>query len=32
VAGNEQYGYINFDPPPKVRDMLNTLAREMDAD
>ena len=30
--GNEQYGYINFDPAPDVREMLNSLAREMDAD
>ncbi|MFC8302898.1 ABC transporter ATP-binding protein [Specibacter sp. NPDC057265] len=30
--GNEQYGYINFDPAPEVRDMLNSLARDMDAD
>lgn len=30
--GNEQYGYINFDPAPDVREMLNSLARDMDAD
>ena len=30
--GNEQYGYINFDPAPEVRELLNNLAREMDAD
>ena len=30
--GNEQYGYINFDPAPEVREMLNSLARDMDAD
>ncbi|MET1152947.1 sn-glycerol-3-phosphate ABC transporter ATP-binding protein UgpC [Arthrobacter sp.] len=30
--GNEQYGYINFDPDPKVRDLLDSLARDMDAD
>ncbi|MGM0928380.1 MAG: ABC transporter ATP-binding protein [Actinomycetota bacterium] len=30
--GNEQYGYINFDPDPEVRDLLNSLARDMDAD
>lgn len=30
--GNEQYGYINFDPEPEVREMLNSLARDMDAD
>jgi multiple sugar transport system ATP-binding protein len=30
--GNEQYGYINFDPDPEVRDLLDNLAREMDAD
>ncbi|MBG6224356.1 multiple sugar transport system ATP-binding protein [Arthrobacter sp. CAN_A2] len=30
--GNEQYGYINFDPAPEMRDLLNSLARDMDAD
>lgn len=30
--GNEQYGYIDFDPAPEVREMLNSLARDMDAD
>lgn len=30
--GNEQYGYIDFDPAPDVREMLNSLARDMDAD
>jgi multiple sugar transport system ATP-binding protein len=30
--GNEQYGYINFDPAPEVRELLNNLAKEMDAD
>ena len=30
--GNEQYGYINFDPAPEVRELLNNLARDMDAD
>ena len=30
--GNEQYGYINFDPSPEVRELLNNLARDMDAD
>lgn len=30
--GNEQYGYINFDPAPEVRELLNNLAQEMDAD
>ena len=30
--GNEQYGYINFDPDPEVRELLNSLAAEMDAD
>ncbi len=30
--GNEQYGYIHFDPAPEVRELLNNLAREMDAD
>ncbi len=30
--GNEQYGYIKFDPDPEVRDLLDNLAREMDAD
>ncbi|MHA7276675.1 ABC transporter ATP-binding protein [Arthrobacter sp. Hz1] len=30
--GNEQYGYINFDPDPEVRELLNNLARDMDAD
>ena len=30
--GNEQYGYINFDPDPAVRELLNSLASEMDAE
>ncbi len=30
--GNEQYGYINFDPAPEMRELLNSLARDMDAD
>ncbi|EMY33979.1 putative sugar ABC transporter ATP-binding protein [Arthrobacter crystallopoietes BAB-32] len=30
--GNEQYGYINFDPDPEVRSLLDSLARDMDAD
>ncbi|BBE24058.1 hypothetical protein MN0502_29410 [Arthrobacter sp. MN05-02] len=30
--GNEQYGYINFDPAPEMRELLDTLARDMDAD
>ncbi|MBG6215980.1 multiple sugar transport system ATP-binding protein [Arthrobacter sp. CAN_A6] len=30
--GNEQYGYITFDPAPEVRELLNNLARDMDAD
>lgn len=30
--GNEQYGYIDFDPAEEVREMLNSLARDMDAD
>ncbi len=30
--GNEQYGYIHFDPAPEVRELLNNLARDMDAD
>ncbi|CEA09155.1 Trehalose import ATP-binding protein SugC [Arthrobacter saudimassiliensis] len=30
--GNEQYGYIHFDPTPEVRELLNSLARDMDAD
>ncbi|MCQ1994449.1 ABC transporter ATP-binding protein [Arthrobacter sp. zg-Y1171] len=30
--GNEQYGYIHFDPTPEVRELLNNLARDMDAD
>ncbi|MHA7179185.1 ABC transporter ATP-binding protein [Arthrobacter sp. MDB2-24] len=30
--GNEQYGYINFDPAPEMRELLNNLARDMDAD
>ncbi|MFT4469279.1 ABC transporter ATP-binding protein [Arthrobacter sulfonylureivorans] len=30
--GNEQYGYINFDPDPEVRELLNSLAADMDAD
>ena len=30
--GNEQYGYIDFDPDPEVRELLNSLAAEMDAD
>ncbi|MGF9660643.1 sn-glycerol-3-phosphate ABC transporter ATP-binding protein UgpC [Arthrobacter crystallopoietes] len=30
--GNEQYGYINFDPDPEVRALLDGLARDMDAD
>ncbi|MBG6179599.1 ABC transporter ATP-binding protein [Arthrobacter sp. CAN_A1] len=30
--GNEQYGYINFNPDPEMRELLNNLAREMDAD
>jgi multiple sugar transport system ATP-binding protein len=30
--GNEQYGYINFDPAPEVRELLNNLAKDMDAD
>jgi multiple sugar transport system ATP-binding protein len=30
--GNEQYGYINFDPSPEVRALLSGLARDMDAE
>ena len=30
--GNEQYGYIPFNPDPEVKELLNNLAREMDAD
>ncbi|MGP9616234.1 hypothetical protein ACT3S2_04290 [Arthrobacter sp. AOP36-A1-22] len=30
--GNEQYGYIDFDPSPEVKDMLDSLARDLDAD
>ena len=30
--GNEQYGYIHFDPSPEVRELLDNLARDMDAD
>ncbi|MUK00568.1 sn-glycerol-3-phosphate ABC transporter ATP-binding protein UgpC [Vibrio cholerae] len=30
--GNEQYGYINFDPVPEMRELLDNLARDMDAD
>ncbi|MDK1326681.1 sn-glycerol-3-phosphate ABC transporter ATP-binding protein UgpC [Arthrobacter sp. zg-Y1143] len=30
--GNEQYGYIHFDPTPEVRELLDALARDMDAD
>ncbi len=30
--GNEQYGYIHFDPSPEVKDMLDSLARDLDAD
>ncbi|MCC9144648.1 MULTISPECIES: sn-glycerol-3-phosphate ABC transporter ATP-binding protein UgpC [unclassified Arthrobacter] len=30
--GNEQYGYIHFDPTPEVRELLDNLARDMDAD
>ncbi|WP_026536591.1 ABC transporter ATP-binding protein [Arthrobacter sp. H14] len=30
--GNEQYGYLNFEPSPEVRDLLNSLAKDLDAD
>jgi multiple sugar transport system ATP-binding protein len=30
--GHEQYGYINFEPDEKVRQLLSDLAAEMDAD
>ncbi|HET7415076.1 MAG TPA: sn-glycerol-3-phosphate ABC transporter ATP-binding protein UgpC [Arthrobacter sp.] len=30
--GNEQYGYMDFDPTPEVRDLLNSLAKDLDAD
>ena len=30
--GNEQYGYIPFHPDPEVKELLDNLAREMDAD
>lgn len=30
--GNEQYGYMDFDPAPEVRDLLNSLAKDLDAD
>ncbi|NKX55219.1 ABC transporter ATP-binding protein [Arthrobacter mobilis] len=30
--GNEQYGYISFDPSPEIRRLLENLARDMDAE
>ena len=30
--GNEQYGYIDFEPTPEVRDLLQGLAADMDAE
>ena len=30
--GNEQYGYIPFHPDPEVKELLDNLARDMDAD
>lgn len=30
--GNEQYGYIPFNPDPEVKELLDGLARDMDAD
>jgi len=30
--GNEQYGYIHFEPSPEVKDLLDGLARDLDAD
>jgi multiple sugar transport system ATP-binding protein len=30
--GNEQYGYIPFNPDPEVKELLDNLARDMDAD
>ncbi|APF41456.1 ABC transporter ATP-binding protein [Neomicrococcus aestuarii] len=30
--GNEQYGYIDFEPTAEVAEVLNGLARDMDAD
>ncbi|WP_026530525.1 ABC transporter ATP-binding protein [Haematomicrobium sanguinis] len=30
--GNEQYGYITFEPEPAMREVLTDLAKEMDAD
>jgi multiple sugar transport system ATP-binding protein len=30
--GNEQYGYINFEPSPEVKELLDSLARDLDAD
>lgn len=30
--GNEQYGYMHFDPSPEVRDLLNSLAKDLDAE
>lgn len=30
--GNEQYGYINFEPTPEVAEVLKSLAADMDAD
>ncbi|MFB0835864.1 ABC transporter ATP-binding protein [Arthrobacter halodurans] len=30
--GNEQYGYIDFEPSPEVRELLQGLARDMDAE
>ncbi|GAA3702773.1 sn-glycerol-3-phosphate ABC transporter ATP-binding protein UgpC [Arthrobacter ginkgonis] len=30
--GSEQYGYINFEPTPQVRELLQSLARDMDAE
>ncbi len=30
--GNEQYGYIPFHPEPEVKELLDSLAQDMDAD
>ncbi len=30
--GNEQYGYISYEPDPKVSGLLNSLAQDLDAD
>jgi multiple sugar transport system ATP-binding protein len=30
--GSEQYGYINFEPTPEVRGLLQSLARDIDAE